>query len=103
MKQIKIRISEANLNAYKSLKAIKEALNKNLKAKEDAMIKAYQAEGRPMVGGFNDKEFWESKSEAIKFADNEFIKAFDACRTFNRNLGAKCLKKLHQLEMAGMI
>lgn len=103
MKQIKIRISEEDLIFYKSVKAIKDALNKNLNDKEDALIKAYQAEGRTMVGGLNNAEFWKPKSEAIKFADNEFTKAFDACRTFNRNLGAKRLKRLHKLDMAGMI
>ncbi len=100
---MKVRTNEKELAAFRKLKDIAAVYSRTVDYYSKLHIAAYKAEGRPTSGTLDTPGLFAPKSEAIKKADRDYNKAVDLMYRFRRKVGAKNWKRLHTLELAGLL
>ena len=104
MQTIKVRTTPDEVAKYRTIKEALSIYRAKVDAANEALKAAYKAENITLSGTLETPGMFAPKSPAIKAADANYNNAVNAYRRVVLALGgAKMQKRLHRLDMAGVL
>lgn len=100
--RFRVRTTPQEVAYFAEIRRLKQLHYENMDKAEVLLKRAYEAENIPLVGTLSTPRMFAPKSPALKAVSARFRLACDASARFLRSVGAKRMKRLHDLELAGV-